>query len=132
MKKIVLFLAFIVCTWPSYAKDSSAVESSLAWLKVVDAGRYGESWDQAAPFFKKSVSRRNWEQALNQVRTPLGGLVSRNVKDAKEYLSLPGVPDGEYVVITLNSSFDKKKSAIETITLSNVEDTWRVIGYFIN
>lgn len=46
--------------------------------------------------------------------------------------SLPGAPDGEYVVIEFESSFEHKKSAIETVTPMNDKDgKWRVSGYYI-
>jgi len=46
--------------------------------------------------------------------------------------SLPGVPDGKYVVIQYQTSFAKKKAAIETVTPVLDEDgRWRVSGYFI-
>jgi hypothetical protein len=57
-----------------------------------------------------------WNQALAASRKPLGGLLSRKTKTTKYATSLPGAPDGEYVVIQFTSSFVNKKSAIETIT----------------
>jgi hypothetical protein len=45
--------------------------------------------------------------------------------------SLPGAPDGSYVVIELSTSFEKKAEAIETVTPMLEEGVWRVSGYFI-
>jgi hypothetical protein len=46
--------------------------------------------------------------------------------------TLPGAPDGKYVVIQFESSFSNKKAAIETVTLMMDSDVkWRVSGYFI-
>jgi hypothetical protein len=46
--------------------------------------------------------------------------------------SLPGAPDGEYVVIQFATSFENKKSAIETVTpMLDSDGEWRVSGYFI-
>ncbi len=46
--------------------------------------------------------------------------------------SLPGAPDGEYVVISYETSFTNKKSAIETVTpMLDKDGKWRVSGYFI-
>jgi hypothetical protein len=45
---------------------------------------------------------------------------------------LPGAPDGEYVVIQYETSFEKKAFAIETVTPSFEKDgIWRVSGYYI-
>jgi hypothetical protein len=66
------------------------------------------------------------------VRKPLGKLISRSIKDATHTTSLPGAPDGEYVVIQFQTSFENKKSAIETITpMMDPDGVWRVSGYFI-
>ena len=47
-------------------------------------------------------------------------------------LSLPGAPDGEYVVIQYATTFENKKSAIETITpMLDGDGKWRVSGYYI-
>jgi hypothetical protein len=70
---------------------------------------------------------------LNATRAPLGKLISRSVKSAAYKTSLPGMPDGKYVVIQYETAFEHKKSAIETVTPSLGEDgrQWRVSGYFI-
>jgi Protein of unknown function (DUF4019) len=66
------------------------------------------------------------------VRDPLGKVLSRTLKSATYTTSLPGAPDGEYVVIQYDTSFEHKKSAVETITpMLDKDDHWRVSGYFI-
>jgi hypothetical protein len=46
--------------------------------------------------------------------------------------SLPGAPDGEYVVIQFMSSFENKRFAIETVTPMKDKDAkWRVSGYYM-
>jgi len=42
------------------------------------------------------------------------------------------VPDGEYVVIQYDSSFEHKQSAVETVTpMLDKDGKWRVSGYYI-
>lgn len=51
---------------------------------------------------------------------------------AKYMTSLPGAPDGEYVVIQYKSSFENKKAAVETVTpMRDKYGAWRISGYFI-
>ncbi len=46
--------------------------------------------------------------------------------------SMPGAPDGEYVIIQFESSFANKKSAVETVTpMKDENGVWRVSGYYI-
>jgi hypothetical protein len=45
---------------------------------------------------------------------------------------LSGAPDGEYVVIEYETSFEKKRNGIETITpMKDADGEWRVAGYFL-
>ena len=109
-----------------------AEESAKAWLALTDGGRYAESWDAAASAFKEAISRSNWEGAVSPVRTPLGAVLSRKVKSATFTRTLPGAPEGEYVVILFETRFENKPAAIETVTpMRDKDGTWKVSGYFI-
>ena len=69
---------------------------------------------------------------MKTVRVPLGKLLSRKVKSAAYHTSLPGAPDGRYVVIQFETSFENKQSAIETVTpMADPDGQWRVSGYYI-
>ncbi len=114
------------------AAEQAAIEAAQEWLGLVDGGQYAESWEQAAEYFKNAVSRDKWEQSLKTIRAPLGELVSREVKSKKYETSLPGAPDGEYVIIQFKTSFKKKVSAVETVTpMLDKDGKWRVSGYYI-
>jgi len=139
-KNITLFLTVLmvagvttICTAADNSKkEAAAIRSATNWVQLVDNGKYGESWDSSAIIFKKAISRDKWEQAMKQVRSPLGKLVSRTVKSATYATSLPGAPDGKYVVIQFETSFANKKSAVETITpMVDSDGKWHVSGYYI-
>jgi hypothetical protein len=113
-------------------KEAAALAAAKTWLELIDHGKYGESWEAAAAYFKGAVTKEYWEQTLAAVRKPLGAVVSRELESKTYAQSLPGAPDGEYVVIQFNTSFGKKKSAIETVTpMLDTDGNWRVAGYFI-
>lgn len=92
---------------------------------------YGESWQKADSFFKSQLSKKQWNSALKGIRTPLGKVISRTELSAKEYSSLPGVPDGEYLVIQFQTDFQNKKASTEILTLSKSSGQWLTVGYFI-
>jgi hypothetical protein len=67
-----------------------------------------------------------------RTRDPLGKLQSRKLKSATYTKSLPGAPDGEYVVIRYDASFERQQSAVETISpMLDKDGAWRVSGYYI-
>ena len=112
--------------------EQKAVDASRAWLALVDGERYGESWEEAALYFRNAINKELWQQSLNAVRKPLGKVIRRTVKSKQYSTSLPGAPDGEYVVIQYETSFSNKKSALETITpMLDRDGKWRVSGYYI-
>ena len=116
---------------PTINIHPQAVSATIAWLELIDSAQYQASWKQAAPLFQNQLSSQQWTQALMQVRKPLGKLRSRKAIHVSAVSSLPGAPDGEYVIITLAADFQNKNAAIETATVSKVEGEWRSIGYFI-
>ena len=117
---------------PDERQVEQAVDAAEKWLKLVDDGDYGKSWDEAAGYFKKAVSKDQWQSSLAAVRVPLGKVISRKVKSKRYTKRLPGAPDGEYVVIEFDTSFENKSSAIETVTpMLDKDGLWRVSGYYI-
>jgi hypothetical protein len=81
---------------------------------------------------KAAVSGADLQRSLNAARSPLGEFQSRAVAKSSYHTTLPGAPDGEYVVFTFGTSLSNKAQAVETVTAMKVSDgTWRVAGYFI-
>jgi hypothetical protein len=59
-------------------------------------------------------------------------MVSRKFKSAQYTKSVPGAPDGEYVVLQFDTSFANKKEAVETVTpMLDPDGKWKVSGYYI-
>ncbi len=128
----ILILLFTTWLFAADSKEQAADKSAQQWLALTDSGKYAESWDAAAAGFQARVTRPQWQDALQKVRTPLGALESRKLATAKYTQALPGAPDGEYVVIQYTTSFANKKNSTETITMEQDKSgEWKAIGYFI-
>jgi hypothetical protein len=140
MKKLLLLVlglaavsgALLVAAETAEVAENAGEKSATAWLALVDAGKYGESWDGAAELFRQAMTRPQWEGTLDKVRTPLGKMVSRKLKAAKFMRDLPGAPAGDYVVIQYDTNFAAQSGATETVTpMKDKDGAWRVAGYFI-
>jgi hypothetical protein len=126
-----MLLAGISCA-TNTGKEKDAVAAARNWLTLIDMGNYSASWQEAAGYFKSAVRQDQWEQMLQSVRTPLGNMISRKLKTSVYKTTLPGAPDGQYVVIQFETSFQNKESAIETVTpMLDKDGRWRVSGYYI-
>ncbi|MFZ2656587.1 MAG: DUF4019 domain-containing protein [Victivallales bacterium] len=137
MKKLIA-AAILACMFGASSlfaaddKETKAVESAKAWLTLIDTEKYAESWDAAAAYFKNAVTKEKWQEAVSPIRKPLGKLVSREVSSKDYKTELPGAPDGEYYVLQFETSFENKKSSVETITMMLEKDgIWKAAGYFI-
>ena len=129
---IGLFFAVIPAIDGSPEKEQAAVASAKKWLNMVDQGKYVESWMEAATLFRNAATQEQWKQSLQAVRKPLGKLLSRKLTTKTYRTTLPGAPDGDYVVIEFETSFENKKSAVETVTpMIDKDGKWYVSGYYI-
>ncbi len=126
---------FLACSSAdaSDERDAAAVKAAQTWLAIVDAGRYAESWQTAAAFFKNALAQDQLSQSLDAVRRPLGKVLSRRLLSKTFMTEVPGAPDGQYVVIQFDTAFENKASSVETVTpMMDPDGAWRAAGYFIN
>lgn len=139
LASITLFAVFAAIAWMPKAVSQTlqkpedlAMASAQSWLTLIDSEKYAESWQEASTVFKANLTQEQWVGTVKSVRSQFGKVLSRKVKSAKYTRSLPGAPDGEYVVLQFDTSFANKKAAVETLTPALDKDgKWRVSGYFI-
>ena len=60
-----LALAVAITALSAYGDEevdtTPAMSAAQAWLAQVDAGQYGQSWDDASSFFRESVPKPQWQ-----------------------------------------------------------------------
>jgi hypothetical protein len=136
-KSTMIKTAVLVCGLGIFAATAQADEKTDAavtaakWLALVDSKEYKKSWQEAAPFFKDKVKEEQWSEMVASARKPFGVLISRELSSVMYKTSLPGAPDGEYVVIQFKTSFTDKRESVETVTPMKADGIWRVSGYYI-
>jgi hypothetical protein len=133
---IVGALALLVGLASSARADAEAIgqatTAARSWLILLDGQEFDESWDRAGGLLRAAVDRVEWTAKLSVTLGPLGKKTSRGVKSSEYSTTMPGAPDGEYVTLQFDSSFENKKSAVETVVMMKESDgLWRVSGYFI-
>ncbi|MEZ5362967.1 MAG: DUF4019 domain-containing protein [Bryobacterales bacterium] len=84
-----------------------AVES---WLVLHDAGDYAQTWESAADFVKDKVPKDRWTELMETTLEEFGKLQSRSLVSTQATKSLPGLPDGQYVVFVYTADYENKRA----------------------
>lgn len=110
-----------------------ALQVAKKYVETIDNGQYGETWQSGDVIFKKTVSANEWALALRAARGPLGKVINRTLKDEKPAFNPAGLPQGAYMVVEYNTSFERAPNSGELLTLRQGEDgKWRVLTYQVN
>ena len=132
---LAIFLCVLGPTNAGAANQAAVEQATKAadtWLKLLDNGDYRACYQQSSEIVKDHLSEDAFAHEFSAARKPLGAVVSRTLKVAQYATSLPGAPDGQYVVMQYDTSFANKKSATETVTpMLDSDRQWRVSGYYI-
>ena len=128
---ILIFLCspFYANTQQDSGPSYEALNFVQSWLKLVDNGRYADSWHDLAATFKQEVAQNQWVQELEGFRSPLGKRLERG-RLLVTRSSDPAV--GDYVVFQFESTFENRKAAREAVSVIKDDDgSWGVLGYSI-
>lgn len=132
----VVFSFIIAAThsMPVQAQEPTADAQKAAetWIALIDAGKLEDTWTEAHSLFKEKVSKEQWVAAITDLQSRVGKLKSRKLRAAQATKSLPGAPDGDYVVLIYDSSYENLPEAVDTLVAAKDKDgSWRVSGYSV-
>ena len=104
------------------------------WLHSITFTSTGTraAYEAAAESFRNGIERVKWEVAAQNARAASGPLVNRRMRTAAFTRSLPGAPEGEYVVFQFDARYDRQPLVTEVLTAEREKDgKWRVAGYLL-
>lgn len=114
------------------AGTAAANGAASGFLALLDAGNFADSWSQAAALLRGAVPQEHWNGVVGSMRKPLGDVKSRKQLSSTYTRSIPGAPDGEYVIVQYQTEFANKAGAVETVTpMREADGSWKVSGYFL-
>ena len=129
---ICVLSALVGVAYSADEKEKAATDAATQWLMLTDSRQYAESWFQASTTFRGAVGKEQWKNALDTVRTPLGKVESRQLRNATYTTKMPNGPSGEYVILQYETSFENAPQMIETVTpMLEKNGKWKVSGYFV-
>lgn len=109
-----------------------AKKAALEWLALADAGKFEETWEEAASSFQKAQTKAAWAKGLGGARPTMGKLITRTYLNHEIRTALPNLPPGKYITVRFNSVFEKHKDGAESVTL--IKDGtrgFRMMSYFL-
>ena len=135
--KCLIFAAFFSFMFINQAiaadtKTTKAIMAAEEFLLLVDTNQYAQSWDVASSFFKSQAPKETWVKQVSSLRPAFGNVTNRQILKAQHMTQLPDAPDGQYVILQYDTTFENKRKGVETITpMLDKDGKWRVSGYFI-
>ncbi|BCR04241.1 hypothetical protein DESUT3_13100 [Desulfuromonas versatilis] len=128
----LLVVVLMNVDWTPREKKEAVGNTATQFLELIDAGRYGEAWDEATGFLQQNIPRDRWIGKVAGEREGIGALLERSLSETGFTSEASGGPEGEYAVLVYQSRFQHKGQASEKVTLLLGSDAvWRVAGYFI-
>ena len=132
---VLSVLAIIFVPLYSNKPDKSKVEAASAaateFLTMVDAGNYTDSWQISAAYLKKQIPQQDWEAKLSKIRSAFGPLAERELEDASFTAPAEELPDAEFILLEYATQFKLKEMTEVVTVLQDTDNSWRVVGYFI-
>ncbi len=116
---------------PHIAEEQAAERQALGFLGYLDHARYADSYAYTGMLIRTQLDRDSFAKQLEKARAGTGALLSRELIDASYANTVPGAPEGQYVVLHYAASFANRQEAVETLTLAFAKGYWRVSGYYI-
>lgn len=113
------------------AEVEAATAAANAWLALVDAGEYEESWREAASGLQDAVTPAVWETSLTDARSQFGAFGERTLTSSQQVTDPPGAPAGDYVILQYSTAVPGDRTVTETVVPMKEGDAWKVSGYFV-
>ena len=101
------------------------------WIKLVDAGKYKEAYDQTGMMIRMAITSESWEKSLSATAEKQGGVTARELMARKRVENLPNAPKGIYYVVQ-NKIVTKKDGNFVEVIIVRLEDNnqFKVAGFF--
>ena len=102
---------------------------SQSWVGQIDKGLYDDSYASASGEMHDKVPQDHWALILKTLRAPWGPIKNRQqLSHVYKPNGYEGA-EGEFLVITYDSSFQKLDEAKEVVVLRWEDGKWRPAGY---
>lgn len=111
----------------SEAKLEAAVRAAEAWLKLIDAGKYTEAWEEAAAITRKSIPKEQVIQGHQELARKNGKRLTRSLAGREFERMASGALSPNHVLLTYHTNFEFVGARNETLgCVLEADGRWRV------
>ncbi|RNJ61355.1 MAG: DUF4019 domain-containing protein [Porphyrobacter sp. IPPAS B-1204] len=104
--------------------EAAAARAAEDFLALVDESRWAESYAATGAQFRSLNTLERWAEVSEQVRPPLGKLLTRDLV-ANEYVPAP--PEG-YRLVKFRSTYANGTAQTESLSVAWEDGAWKVVG----
>lgn len=129
---LLLFVSVNAFAENSNQINTDAIKASENFLLLLDLEDYDSAWEQSSRVLKIMKSKEEWGRELKMLHDLFGDQINRSPRQTRPFNKMLGLPDGDYYLVVLNSSFENKKEGFQSIyTRLDEDEKWRVVNYFV-
>jgi len=129
----LIAVGFLFVSIPKCLAEDDPIASvrpaAKAWLGMIDAGQYQESYSAAGQGLHQTTAQDRWILILKSLRPVWGPVTSRT--EGKHVYQPNGITglSGECMAIAYDTSFKNLPAAQELVILRFEDGKWRGVGY---
>jgi hypothetical protein len=112
------------------AENQAARPQALAFLKVLDAGRYADSYNLAGETLRGAFTKKEWVEMVSGARKSVGALESRDLIGVRYTPTITDGPPGTYYLAFYHTRYGGKDWQ-ERVVLTLKQSVFKVEGYYI-
>ena len=129
---ILLALLLVACdSAETTLHEEAARNTAEQWLAKADAGDHAGNWAMTTPEFQVQIRKEDWVARQETFYQQLGRPTRRELLAAKYTASVPGTPEGEYVLIQYRRDARAGGPVLETLTMKRSGEKWQTAGYWV-
>jgi hypothetical protein len=110
-------------------QDPEARRAAQAWIALVDAGQYQQSWTEAGRLFQRTTTADAWARDAATIRQRTGSSLRRELITDTDVTDPPGVPAGEYFRIRYETECASGIIRETVLLVQEAGRGWRVVRY---
>ena len=127
-----VFLLFLFClSLPAAAEmKTPVIAAAESFFELRDAGSLQQAWWEGSEILHQTTRMDRWMEDMRIQSELMGDLVKRSLRSRVQRSTMPGLPDGEYVILLYDVSFEHKKAGLEILVmLHDASGDWRLVSY---